>query len=402
MAPMPDRRRGRRRATAICLVGLSPAVVTETLFGLAVGSRPRIVPDQLHIVTTRTGLAAVSDHMLGPRGALAGLRAEHGLPAGAFRCPIANVHVLADARGDPLDDIVTTRDSEAVGEQLSRLVQDLVSDPGASLHCSLAGGRKTMGALLATALQLHGRPGDRLYHVLVSAPYDQVPGFYFPTRRSLRLAWRGGMVDARRARVSLAEVPIVRLGAVVRELGLSGTALGRLAAEIEEDAAGRLRLEPLHLDVERRAVEVGAHRIALVPQLLALYLFYADLRRRCRTGGCARGERCSRCHPTDDEVHDRRDGLLAIYRGLGGRAEARAGGGRGPAVEDLVEFRAWLQQSRSHLNARIRASLGEGPRAARYAVTEAPGVAGEPRRRGLALQPALIRARPTGASGRQG
>jgi CRISPR-associated protein (TIGR02584 family) len=380
---------------AVCLVGLSPAVVTETLYALAVARRPRILPYQLHLVTTRTGLTTVAGTLLGGGGALDRLRQEYRLPIGAFQCPSGNVHVLANARGDPLDDIVTSRDSEAVGEQISRLVQHLASDPRITLHCSLAGGRKTMGALLATALQLHGRPGDRLYHVLVSPPYDQAPDFFFPTSRSCPLASAGGTLDARRARVWLAEVPIVRLGGVVRELGLSGTSLVRLAAEIEEDAAGRLRLEPLRLDAARRTVEVGVRRTSLAPQLLALYLLYADLRRQCREPRCARGARCAECQPTDDEVHDRRERLLAIYRGVGGRADEEAA--RGPSSERLDDFRAWLQQARSRLNARIRAALGAGPRAERYAITEVPPTPGAPRRRGLALRPGLIR-----ASGRQG
>jgi CRISPR-associated protein (TIGR02584 family) len=35
---------------AVCLVGLSPAVVTETLHALAVERRPPILPDELHLI----------------------------------------------------------------------------------------------------------------------------------------------------------------------------------------------------------------------------------------------------------------------------------------------------------------------------------------------------------------
>src|SRR5437867_4493919 len=93
-------------AVAVCLVGLSPAVVTETLYALAVRHRPRIAPDELHIITTLAGLSHVSGSLLGPEGALARLRTEYRLPARAFRCPVGNTHVLADARGEPLEDIV--------------------------------------------------------------------------------------------------------------------------------------------------------------------------------------------------------------------------------------------------------------------------------------------------------
>jgi hypothetical protein len=42
--------------------------------------------------------------------------------------------------------------------------------------------------------------------------------------------------------VTLAEVPIVRLGAVVRELGLTGLGVVQLAAEMEVEASGLLRV----------------------------------------------------------------------------------------------------------------------------------------------------------------
>jgi CRISPR-associated protein (TIGR02584 family) len=392
MVPMPDPRGQRKRAVAICLVGLSPAVVTETLYALAVTERPRVVPAELHIITTRTGLAAVASRLLGAGGALHRLRQEYRLPRGAFRCPAENLHVLADARGDPLDDIVTGEDSQAVGEQIARLVEGLAADAATILHCSLAGGRKTMGALLATALQLYGRPGDCLYHVLVSPPFDRVPDFFFPTRRRCRLAGPEGPVDATRARVSLATVPIVRLGTVVRDLGLTGAALARVAADVEADAAGRLHLDPLRCEPGGGAVEIGGHRIVLPPQQMALYLFYLRLRGRCRARCCALGGRCAACHLSDDEVHDRREELVELYREVRGGVGLGAGPGeRGAAPAEMKGFHPWLQQMRSRINARIREALGGGPRAARYAISEAPQEPGAKRRRGLGLRPHLIR-----------
>lgn len=384
-----------RRIVALCLVGLSPAVVTETLYALAVRRRPRVVPADVHIVTTREGAARVTATLLGPRGALTALRQEYRLPLEALRCPPDHVHVLVDARGEPLDDIVTSRDSEAVGEQLAALVQRLGAPPGTALHCSLAGGRKTMGALLAMALQLHGGPQDRLYHVLVSPPWERVDDFFFPTRRSRRLRGPDGFVDARRAEVALAELPLLRLGPAVRRLGLSGLDLARLAAEVEAEAAGRLRLEPLVLDPARRSVRVGDFRVVLPAQQFALYQLYVLTRHRCRRAACRIGGRCPACQLPDDAVHDRRAELLALYRTLhpaSARLEERTSGPASETEEALRLFREWLEQTRSRLNRALRAALGgPGPRATSYLVTDAPRAAGDKRRRGLGLQPGLVR-----------
>lgn len=378
------------------MAGLSPAVVTETLYALAVRRRPRVVPHELHIVTTRVGAATVTARLLGPRGALAELRREYHLPPDAFRCPPDHVHVLLDGRGEPLDDIVSSADSEAVGEQLAGLVQRLGDPAGKVLHCSLAGGRKTMGALLAMTLQLHGGPRDRLYHVLVSPPWEEVPGFFFPTRRPLRLPGPRGPVDARRAEVTLAEVPLVRLGPAVRRLGLSGLRLARLAAEVEAEAAGRLFLKPLVLEPARRRIRVGAVQVTLPAQQFALYQLYALARQRCRRATCRAGGRCDACQLSDDEVHDWQDQLLALYRAIRPSSARDGRPGSGPASERLLEFREWLEQARSRLNRTLGDALGApGPTAMPYGITAAE-VSGGKRRRGLGLQPALVRIRMPG------
>ncbi|MDR7491964.1 MAG: CRISPR-associated ring nuclease Csm6 [Armatimonadota bacterium] len=381
---------------AICLAGLSPAVVTETLYALAVASPRPVVPSEVHVLTTQRGYPRVVATLLGPDGALARLRAEYRLPPDSLRCTPAHVHVLAGPDGRPLDDIRTAEESRAAGEGIAALVRRLAADDGVRLHCSLAGGRKTMSVLLATALQLHGRPGDRLYHVLVSEPFEQIPEFLYPPRRPTRYRWAGRMVDARRARVELVEVPFVPLGAAARLLGYSHLALERIAAELEAEARGRLVPEPLALDPARHRARVGDRSIALPPQEAALYAFYATLRARCRAQACQGGGRCPSCHPTDDEIHDRRPELAALYgaaqpRGEGNRVAALLWAAKHDARE-LEEFRAWLQQTRSRLNRRLRDVLGAGPRGRHYLVAAMGNETAEGRRRrGLGLSPRFVR-----------
>jgi len=129
------------------LAGLSPAVVTETLFGLAVTRRPSVVPDEVHIVTTGAAYPEVVGRLLGPGRALARLRQEYRLPADRLQCDPSRIHLLRDARGRPLDDIRSALDSRAAGECIRTVVRTLARDPATELHCSLAGGRKTMSAL---------------------------------------------------------------------------------------------------------------------------------------------------------------------------------------------------------------------------------------------------------------
>ena len=87
------------------------------------------------------------------------------------------------------------------------------------LIASLAGGRKTMGALLYAALSLLGRRQDRLTHVLVNEPFDDprlAPRFYFPLANPVphQLTDRAGKVVSEHttseADPRLADVPFVR------------------------------------------------------------------------------------------------------------------------------------------------------------------------------------------------
>lgn len=386
----------------MCLAGLTPAVITETLYGLAVARRPRVVPDEIHIITTGAAYPAVVGRLLGSRGALAQLRREYGLPDDRLRCDPARVHVLRDHHGRLIEDIRSDRDSRSAGECIRDVVRALARDPTAQLHCSLAGGRKTMSALLATALQLYGRPHDRLYHVLVSEPFERIPEFLYPPRRPTRYRVDGGWVSSTQAQVVLVDIPFVALGTVTRRLGFGELDLETLAAELQAEATGRLRPEPLVVDLAAGRLVIGDLAVRLSPQELALYALYAEARRACGHPECRQGERCARCHLSDDEVHDRRDRLLELYALAGGTGRpiwARAPQGTAEALE---AFRAWLLQTRSRIKRALGRVLGPGPRAERYAVT-AMARAGDDRRgrRGLGLPPGAVevRAQPVRAAG---
>ena len=48
------------------------------------------------------------------------------------------------------------------------------------LIASIAGGRKTMSALMYAAMSLVAKETDRVTHVLVNDPFDMTRGFYYP------------------------------------------------------------------------------------------------------------------------------------------------------------------------------------------------------------------------------
>lgn len=199
------------RDLLISLCGLTPQVVTETLWALS-QKRPAVRPKELLIVTTQSGKEACEDALLGAKGKLAAYTREY--PSSKALRRAARIIALEGSDGRPIDDLRSQEDNLAVADQLAAIVRELTLLLKTRLHCSVAGGRKTMGVLLASVLQVYGRPDDRLYHVLVPPEFESLPDFYYipQSHRLLQLA-NGRRIDARKAHIELAEIPYVRLRA---------------------------------------------------------------------------------------------------------------------------------------------------------------------------------------------
>ena len=267
-----------RRRILLAVAGLSPQVVTETLYALARQGQPQALPTEVHILTTQEGAERARLTLLGQRpGWFARLRRECRLPA--MQLTEANLHLARDGRGRPLPDIRTPRENELLADQVTALVRRFTADPDTQLHVSLAGGRKTMGFYAGYALSLYGRPQDRLSHVLVSAPFESHPEFFYPAARRRILYDRDRRpLDAAQAEVTLAEIPFVRMRESMSQPLLRGRAgfSATVAALNQAQAPPRLALQ-----LETRQVRAGNATLRLPPRELALYLWLA---RRCHAG----------------------------------------------------------------------------------------------------------------------
>jgi CRISPR-associated protein (TIGR02584 family) len=201
----------------LCVTGLSPQIVTETLYALARVRDPAWIPHEVRLVTTATGKREAELNLLTGRqdgpGWFHRLCADYALPRITFDSGC--FHVPRDASGIPLDDIRSPADNELAADFITGIVRDLTRDLATELHVSMAGGRKTMGYYLGYALSLYGRPQDRLSHVLVSEPFENNRAFFYPTPGACPIpVLRGGKeqtFDAREARVDLAEIPFFRM-----------------------------------------------------------------------------------------------------------------------------------------------------------------------------------------------
>jgi CRISPR-associated protein (TIGR02584 family) len=258
------------RDVLVALCGLTPQVVTETLWALA-RRLPPIYPAEVWILTTRTGRTRCLDALIGSNGALAQYVREYR-PVPKPICGASRVIVLKGADGKSLDDVRSEPDHHAIGDQMAAFLAGQAARNDVRLHVSVAGGRKTMGLLLAAAMQLYGRPDDSLYHVLVPPEFESLDDFFYPPKHPRRLTLKDGRrISTEQAMIHLAEIPYVRLRGVLPPEHLrEGSRFGPLV----ELAERKLRLwqQPAPVVVTAdQSLKIGERRVRLAPAQMTLY-----------------------------------------------------------------------------------------------------------------------------------
>lgn len=252
----------------LVVTGLTPQVVTETLYALYKNGDE--LPSAIHILTTAEGYRRANLTLIND-GWLARFYTDHQLQPAEFSKQ--HIHVLEQANNQPLDDIRSQADNQAMADGITEWIRTLTADHTNSLHVSIAGGRKTMGFYAGYALSLYGRNQDRLSHVLVTADYESHPQFYYPTPYSQVIYANDASrkpLDTQQAEVMLADIPFVRLRHGLDQALLEGKSSFSKTVASAQQAVG-----PAHLmiDLSKRTLIAQGISIKLIPADLAFYLW---------------------------------------------------------------------------------------------------------------------------------
>jgi len=254
----------------LAVSGMSPQIVTETLYSLAVNQATPFIPTEIHLITTKAGAKEAQLQLLHEKtGQFRQLCRDYQLPAIHF--PETHIHVITDAEGAPLDDIKTPQQNEAAADFITTIVSGLTRNEDTALHISIAGGRKTMGYYLGYALSLYGRQQDRLSHVLVTDHYESLKDFFYPTPESHVIESRDGRsLDSRDAEVMLAEIPFVRMRSGIPQHLLDG----KTGFNESIKFARQIEAEPcLQINLQQGFVQVSDIKIGLSELNYAFYLW---------------------------------------------------------------------------------------------------------------------------------
>ena len=344
---------GTARRHLLCIAGLTPQVVTETLYAIY-REDPARLPTDIHVLSTDDGIARARLTLLSDQpGWFHRLCADYRLPP--MRFGPESLHVLHDHQGVPLTDIRDGADNTAAADAVTEWIRRLTADDADQVHVSLAGGRKTLGFFAGYALSLFGRPQDRLSHVLVNAPYESHPGFFYPTPYSDIIYGQPPdprPLDSRDALVTLADIPFVRLRHGLPASLLSGRASFSATVQMAQQSLGPPRLE---IDAAQGQVRAGGVSVDLAPVELAFYLWLA---RRAVTA-----QPPVPCPPDGAPSLDYAADFLASYRDIVGTLgdDDRVTQGLRQGMD-----KNYFERRKSRVNRKLTEALGSG--AATYVI----------------------------------
>jgi CRISPR-associated protein (TIGR02584 family) len=250
----------------LAVTGLSPQVVTETLYAMHRQGEP--LPAAIHILTTEEGYQRARLTLIN-EGWLARFYKDYQLPPPVFS--EHSIHVLQHAGGERLNDIRSHSDNQAMADGITEWIRTFTADPDTALHVSIAGGRKTMGFYAGYALSLYGRQQDRLSHVLVTPDYESHPQFYYPTPYSRVIYCNDSSrkpLDTQHADVILADIAFVRLRHGLDQALLQGKSS---FSESVQNAQQSLAPASLIVDLPGRCIIAQGQPIKLIPADMAFY-----------------------------------------------------------------------------------------------------------------------------------
>ncbi|NWG28929.1 MAG: TIGR02584 family CRISPR-associated protein [Ignavibacteriaceae bacterium] len=258
------------RNILICVSGLTPQIVTETLFCLAVKEKTPF--DEVYVLTTKRGREVIlgrDTHTTTPKTSLKteieNLCKKYNIKKPLFE-ENDNHIIVAREESIELSDIRTDKDNILFPNKVCEFIRDKSSDPDATLYCSITGGRKSMSVHIANALSIFAREQDKLLHVLTKEEHE-FKGFYPMNKKEAE-------------DLELSEIPFVRLRSLLAANLKQEKLLKLNFDEIVRHTQNQLRLlapgNKLVLDIERRELKYFNDKISFEPMEFLFYYFFVD------------------------------------------------------------------------------------------------------------------------------
>lgn len=235
-----------KKTVLLSVVGTSPAVLTETIWALY-REKPEYLPDEVIALSTTEGIDKLKKALETPT--TEGNTVWSDLKRAVGREKMRkDIRVFKDPdKEQELPDIITSHDQELVADLLLKEVRALKNPmlEECRIVASIAGGRKSMSALMYAVMSLAGDSGDIITHVLAPEAVTKCPDFFYPGQVKQNLVnMAGEPITAKEVQVELAQIPFVPLSGLLKKDMLQ-TGAGTFASLVQ-----RARQDVVALDTE--------------------------------------------------------------------------------------------------------------------------------------------------------
>ena len=255
----------------LVVVGMTPQVVTETLYKLAVQQQPAYIPTEVHLITTQEGASSATLALLGienKQGWFQQLVQDYQLPNIQFS--VDNIHIIKDTEGQFIDDNESSEHNRIAADFITHKIKAFTQNKDSALHVSLAGGRKTMSYYAGYALSLYGRNQDRLSHVLVDKNFQNNANFFYPPAKPIRIEINNHYYNTDDARIILSDIPYVRMQQHIPKALLDGNEGFNATVEKIQLFSGP---SEIHISLSDKALTLNGVSIDLKDKPYAVYVW---------------------------------------------------------------------------------------------------------------------------------
>lgn len=258
----------------ICVSGLTPQIVTESLFCLSVKEKIQI--DEVYVLTTARGREVILGKDPHPATPKTSLKKEINDMCEKYKLkkPLFaendNHIIVAKEESIELSDIRSDKDNILFPNKVCEFLRTKSSDPYNRLFCSITGGRKSMSVHMANALSLFAREDDRLIHVLTKEE-NEFKGFYPQTKKEAK-------------DLEIADIPFVRLRSLLSNEMKYENFFNAKFDDIVKYTQTQLKVlapsNKMIIDIERRELRFGNDSIQFEPMEFIFYYFFVDSKER--------------------------------------------------------------------------------------------------------------------------
>ena len=337
-------------------MGTSPQVLTETLYAIHMQGKP--FPDEVYLITSVNAKAKAVEWLL-EKGQIEHLKTHHNLPD--FKFELSHILLMEHDNGEAVYDGREEEDQQSIADSITRIVAKFTVDENCQIHASIAGGRKTMAFYMGYAMSMFGREQDVLSHVFVSKEFEFLEQFFFPTLNDNYITKGDKVLNAKEAKVTLAEIPFVRMRNMVDQGLINQMEHNSFSQSIALLNAYKNKKIKVEVATRKKCLIVNGIEVKLPPKELAFYLWLSKQPLRQINVG---RQFCS--DPASSASY------LKTYSMIAGDSRVFASFNvdredvEGCSEESLSKLPAlqpfekdWLQQTRSKINGQLKKWLDE-------------------------------------------